>query len=254
MNYRFSLKHFMLPALEKAGFSFSVIGKNDFCFKNKIGTRQILVDTGRFYPHALRIAYQVTGQCYFRFMLNEIDPQFFPVANETYRTEEDLAEYLQKVARGTVQIILPYLDIMEENYIEYDDSLSLQMAFDIQARIKRFREKWKIDLLHDPVCLKKLDTIMDTMRTTISNRKADFKRHQEEFLDLTAFYGELLNAESETAGMWTWREVDPGHPEYVVGPTRYNPLRRTILAWNFGPEVAQYSLQGYHLKVEVNQG
>lgn len=254
MNYKSILSKIMAPEMEKAGFTFSILSTNNFCFQNGNQTRQVLIDTERYAHRNLRFAYQVTGQHNFRFYLKHLDPAFCPAANQTYESREGLTTYLECVTRDTIQIILPYLDTMEENYIEYDDSLSLQMALDIQARIKRFREKWKIDLLYDPACLKKLDVIMDTMRTTISSRKADFKRHQEDFLDLTAFYGELLNAESGTAGMWTWSEVDPGHPEYVVGPTRYNPLRRTIFAWNFGPEVAQYSLQGYHLKVEVNQG
>ena len=88
------------------------------------------------------------------------------------------------------------------------------------------------------------------LRTAAVRRREDFQRHREEILDLAAFYGELLNDEEETPGLWGWREVEPGHPEYVVGPRRYNPLRRAMLAWNFGPEVAAYSLQGYHLKVE----
>lgn len=250
MNYRSILKKIMSADMQRAGFSFCVLSKNDFCFKNENGTRHVLIDTERYGPHKLRFAYQATGKHYFQFYLRDLDPVFCPVANQTYETKEELIFYLENLTRDTIQIILPYLDVMEENYVEYEESFSQQMGLNFQERISRFQKKWDFDLKYDEAHRMKLDAIMDSMRTTISARKQDFYRHKEEFLDLSACYGELLNIEENTPRRWVRKESTPGHFEYVVGPTQYNPLWRAMFAWNFGPEVAQYSLQGYHLKVE----
>ena len=251
MNYRSILRKIMSPDMKRAGFSFFVLSKNDFCFKNENGTRHVLIDTERYGPHKLRFAYQVFGKHYFRFYLEDLDPMFCPVADQTYETMEELIFYLENLTRDTIQIILPYLDVMEENYVEYEESFSQQMGLNFQERISRFQKKWDFALKYDEVHRMKLDAIMDSMRTTISARKQDFYRHKEEFLDLSACYGELLNVGDDTPGQWTRKESTPGHFEYVVGPTKYNPLWRAMFAWNFGPEVALYSLQGRHFKVEV---
>lgn len=251
MNYRSIIRKIMSPDMKKAGFSFCVSSKNDFCFKNEDGTRNVLIDTERYGPHKLRFAYQVFGKHYFRFYLEDLDPAFCPVANQTYETMEELIFYLENITWDTIRIILPYLDVMEENYVEYEESFSQQMGLNFQERIFRFQEKWGFDLKYDEAHRMKLDAIMDSMRTTISARKQDFYRHKEEFLDLSACYGELLNVGDDTPGQWARKESTPGHFEYVVGPTKYNPLWRAMFAWNFGPEVALYSLQGRHFKVEV---
>lgn len=251
MNYKSIVNKIMSADMKKAGFSFSVLGTNHFYFENGDGTRQVLIDTERYGPRELRFAYQATGKHHFRFYLNNLDPAFCPVAKQTYETKEELVFYLESVTRETIQIILPYLDVMEDNYVEYEEPLSQQMFLNLQERISRFQKAWGFSLQYEAAQLKKLDAIMDSMRSTISARKEDFYRHKEEFLDLSACYGELLNAKSHTPGNWVRKESNPGHFEYVVGPTRYNPLWRAMFAWNFGPEVAQYSLQGYNLKVEV---
>ena len=251
MNYKGIICEVMLKGMGEEGFSFSTLGKNTLCFQNEDRTRQVLIDTERYGLHKLRFAYQVTGKHIFRFYLNYLDPSFCPVAKQTYETKEELAFYLESVMRDTTQIILPYLDVMDNNYVEYDESLSSKMSINLWERISRFRRVWDFSMRYEPAQLKKLDTIMDSMRSAISFRKEDFYRHLEELLDLSACYGELLNSESHTPRNWAKKESSPGHFEYVVGPTQYNPLWRVMYAWNFGPEIAQYSLQGYHLKVEA---
>ena len=250
MNYKSSIQKVMAPALEQAGFSFLAIGYNHFRFANGSETQEIVIDTARYGVRNLRFAYHGTGERRFWFGLEDLDPQFCPAAGMEYRTREELIPYLRQVTEDTVRILLPYLDAMVENHVAYTDVLSREMARDIQERIKRAQAQWGLALEYGPDQLRRLDAAMDALRTAAVRRREDFQRHREEILDLAAFYGELLNDEEETPGLWGWREVEPGHPEYVVGPRRYNPLRRAMLAWNFGPEVAAYSLQGYHLKVE----
>lgn len=253
MKYKSVLNKIMSADMEKSGFLFSALSTNNFCFQNESGTQQVLIDTEKHGPRTLRFAYQVTGKHYFRFYLKHLNPAFCPVADQTYETKEELEDYLTNVTRDTTRIILPYLNIMEENYVEYEESLSQHMFLNLQERICRFRKEYNFSLQYDVVQLKKLDVIMDSMRSTISDRKKDFYLHEEEFLDLSAYYGELLNVKSHTPGNWVRKGAEPGQFEYVVGPTQYNPLWRTLFAWNFGPEVAQYSLQGYHLKVKDTQ-
>lgn len=140
MNYRSILKKIMSADMQRAGFSFCVLSKNDFCFKNENGTRHVLIDTERYGPHKLRFAYQATGKHYFQFYLRYLDPVFCPVANQTYETKEELIFYLENLTRDTIQIILPYLDVMEENYVEYEESFSQQMGLNFQERISRFQK------------------------------------------------------------------------------------------------------------------
>lgn len=128
MNYKSIVNKIMSADMKKAGFSFSVLGTNHFYFENGDGTRQVLIDTERYGPRELRFAYQATGKHHFRFYLNNLDPAFCPVAKQTYETKEELVFYLESVTRETIQIILPYLDVMEDNYVEYEEPLSQQAS------------------------------------------------------------------------------------------------------------------------------
>ena len=245
MNYKSPIQKVMAPAMEQAGFSFLAIGYNHFRFANGSETQEIVIDTARYGVRNLRFAYHGTGERRFWFGLEDLDPQFCPAAGMEYRTREELIPYLRQVTEDTVRILLPYLDAMVENYVAYTDVLSREMARDIQERIKRAQAQWGLALEYGPDQLRRLDAAMDALRTAAVRRREDFQRHREEILDLAAFYGELLNDEEETPGLWgtlnMWWAQDGTTPcggrcwpGILARRWRRTPCRGTISRWNAG--------------------
>jgi len=251
MQLKSSITKILVPPLEKCGFSFLVLGASDYCLQNSDQSRYIRIDTERYPPKRLRFAFQMSGRCSFRLKLNDFDPQFCAAANMHYQTNEELAHYLEAVQSAIITTILPYLDAMEENFVEYQDAFSQRLSCDTSVRAERCMEKWNLSLTPDSSTPRQLDKIMDSMKSEPWSRKREFFENEEEIIDLSACYGIWRSLKAGVPASWKWREVTKGCPEFVIASDCYNPLMRVLDAWNFGTEVASYALQGYHSRVEM---
>ena len=151
----------------------------------------------------------------------------------TYTTQEELEEYVEAVARDGVNIILPYLDALAVNYIPDTEELEAKLRDHPQERAARFAEKWSMKMW-DEYNLDRLNDILDTMRTDVNRRKADFEKHEEDFLDLAAYYVGT-NCIQNPDEPWEWREFPEGSGNFIL-PDGRDPLFVPLRVWNYGRE------------------
>lgn len=175
-------------------------------------------------------------------VLHELDPQFCPSSKMTYTTQVELEECVEAAARDGVNIILPYLDALEPNYIAPTEELRARMRTAPQERAARFAEKWSMKLW-DKYALNRLNDILDTMRTDVNHRKEAFEKHEEEFLDLAAYFvgTDCIKKPDEP---WEWREFPEGSGRFIL-PDGQDSLFRPLKAWNYGREVETARIKGW---------
>lgn len=217
-----------LPILAPCGFTLINGGPApEHYFRNKDGTRLIFFSYDWKLLHRLRITFETRGgENDLVVVLHELDPQFCPSSKMTYTTQVELEECVEAAARDGVNIILPYLDVLEQNYIPNTKELEEKIKNDPQKRAARFAKKWSMKLW-DKYALNRLNDILDTMRTDVSHRKEAFEKHEEEFLDLAAYYigTACITNPDET---WDWREYPEGSGIFQLpkgGAPLFRPLK-----------------------------
>lgn len=238
-----------MPIFEKYGFFPSVMGPKEYVFSNYDNTRAIFFDRDKFPPRKLRVCYSVKGETSFMLQLSNFKPGFLKMGLEYYSSEQELETFLNDMAHSTVEVVLPYLDAMEENYVFDTFEMSMALSKDTETRITRFADKWGLTKEPTRENLVSLDEILDSMKTTVHNRKEDFEKHESQIIDLSAYFGELIAKDGGKSGQWLWREISEGLERYVIEAMGYDPLSRVVHAWNFGTEVTNYSLGGFPLRM-----
>ena len=239
-----ALKKAALPIFEPYGYKLINGGPApQHYFENEDGTRLISFSYDWMLLNRLRITFETRGgENDLVVVLHELDPQFCPSSKMTYTTQVELEECVEAAARDGVNIILPYLDALEPNYIPNTRELEEKIKNDPQKRAARFAEKWSMKLW-DKYALNRLNDILDTMRTDVSHRKEAFEKHEEEFLDLAAYYigTACITNPDET---WDWREYPEGSGIFQL-PKGGAPLFRPLKAWNYGREVETARIRGW---------
>ena len=179
-----ALKKAALPIFEPYGYKLVNGGPApQHYFENKDGTRLISFVYYWAMRHRLLITFEARGgKENIVVTHHELSREFCPSSRMTYTTQEELEEYVEAVARDGVNIILPYLDALAVNYIPDTEELEAKLRDHPQERAARFAEKWSMKMW-DKYDLDRLNDILDTMRTDVNRRKADFEKHEEDFLD-----------------------------------------------------------------------
>ena len=238
-----ALKKTALPILAPCGFTLINGGPApEHYFRNKDGTRLIFFSYDWKLLHRLRITFETRGgENMVGVTHHELSRTFCPSSRMTYTTQEELEEYVEAAARDGVNIILPYLDALEPNYIAPTEELRARMRTAPQERAARFAEKWSMKLW-DKYALNRLNDILDTMRTDVNHRKEAFEKHEEEFLDLAAYFvgTDCIKKPDEP---WEWREFPEGSGMFIL-PDGRDPLFRPLKAWNYGREVETARIRG----------
>lgn len=241
------IKKYMIPALREEGLSFEELSRANYCFSNPELTEIISIDTPSIGPRKMRVEYIASGAHSFRFQLSKVRPNFCKVGFRDYTTQEELEQYIKDITEETVRTILPYIRIMREQGVNETDEQCKALAENTQVRARRFAERWNLN------CDKRnrqnrcrMDEIIAQWQTTLPHRREDFYTHEDEIIDMAAYLGWLmmkdpLNPDWEND--WYWREIAPGHPEFTV--RGYDPLCRTISAWNHGGEIYNCSLEAF---------
>ncbi len=230
-----ALKKAALPIFEPYGYEL----KNgrpapQHSFLNKDRTRIICFCYDRYLHRRLLITFEARGgKENIVVTHHDLKREFCPSTRMTYTTQEELEEYVEAVARDGVNIILPYLDALEINYIPATEELEAKLRDHPQERAARFAEKWSMKMW-DKYDLDRLNDILDTMRTDVNRRKADFEKHEEDFLDLAAYYVGT-NCIQNPDEPWEWREFPEGSGKFIL-PDGRDPLFVPLRVWNFGRE------------------
>lgn len=233
------------PALSEYGFTFKALGGSNYAFINEDSSRLIIIDTDKFLPKKIRTDFQVNGKNQFTLPYIYFDPSFCPGSISTYSTQEELEQYLENAVHEMVTIIFPFLKAMEENYIESSYEMSVALSNETEKRARRFADAWKLSMEATNENARNLDRILNGMKTTPENRKRDFYQHENDIIDLSAYFGELFAIHRHKPGKWTWRQFSETVTSFVVEAEGYDPLNRVVQAWNFGAEVQNYSLKWF---------
>ena len=235
------------PVLKEKGFSLQ-LEKNEYIFFKQSNSQVIIFDREKYPPRKMRILFQITQPTPLSFYFSYLDPIFCPCVSETYDTEDDFKMYMKQILVAIIETILPYMDIISKNAITETYELCHALSLETELRAKRFLIKWDLDMNHkNRNNFLKLDIIISKMQTNIQQRYTDFIDHQNEVIDMAAYFG-ALNAISSGAlpfQDWYWREIIPGKPVYVSGNNGYDPLERILAAWNYGKEITNYSLKHF---------
>lgn len=234
------------PVLKEKGFILC-LEKGEYIFTKQNNSQVITFDREKYSPRKIRILFQVMQPIPISFYYSYLDPSFCPYASETYN-EEELIVYITQVLTAITEIILPYMDNISINAVPETYELCHALSLDTESRAKRFLARWGLDMNHkNRNNFSKLDIIINQLQTDICHRHKDFLYHQDEVIDMAAYFG-ALNAISSGASPfqhWYWREIVPGKPIYVSGNNGYDSLDRVLAAWNYGQEITNYSLKNF---------
>lgn len=243
-----------VPALNNYGFTFQMPGRSDYLFMKGDGTQSISITMGRFNPKKIKVTYNVYCTSPFSLELGSLNTEFCPASGMTYSTQEELELYIEEVINDSLNIILPFLRIMENNRVFNSYELSRELSIGTTERVKRACSKWNLSQMPSRENLKRLDIIMNGMRTDTACRKDDFYKNKSDIIDLAAYFGELLAISRGMPGQWGWHELSKGSPRFVIQANSYDPLERLIAAWNFGLESFVYSIGRFPLPESRDKG
>lgn len=236
MKIKTVLMERMAPVLENYGYTMEEMGRLHYAFSTKNDSRVINISTQRLFPNKLRFDYYVNGKNSFMLNLDNFNAEFCYASQLTYNNHEELENYIDEVTKATVTIINPYLDIMEENYVTSSFEMYKRLSENTSHRAKEFAHKWNLPMEPEHENLKKLNSIMNGMKKNISRRKEEFLENEEEIINMSAYYGELIAIRGELPGRWMWIDLSETVKSFVVETRGYDSLERTISAWNFGSE------------------
>lgn len=241
------VKKYMVPAFQAEGLTFEELGRADYCFSSPGLEDVISIDTPGTGPRKMRVEYMANGAHSFRFGLDYLKPSFSKVGFRNYTTQEELEQYIQDITEETVRTILPYMRAMREQGVEETCDQSKALAENTELRARRFAETWSLSNdKYDRRNAHRLDEIIAQWQTTVSHRREDFYAHEDEIIDMAAYVGWLMTKKPTSKNWvkeWYWREVTPGWPEYTV--RGYDPLMRTVSAWNHGGEIINCSFEKF---------
>jgi hypothetical protein len=245
MKIKTVLTERMAPVLEKYGYNMKVKGRLNYVFSTKNNYRVIDIDTHSPFLNTLRFDYYANGKNSLILSLHNFNAEFCYASQLRYSNHEELEHYIDEVTRATVAIINPYLDIMEENYVSSTFEMYKKLSENTSSRAQEFADKWHLSMEPEHENLKKLNSIMNGMKKNISRRKEEFLENEEEIINLCAYYGELITIHEELPGRWMWIDITETLKNFVVETRGYNPLSRTLSAWNFGSEGDFYGFKSF---------
>lgn len=225
--------------------------KPNYVFYRNDGLRTAIISKEKGLPTPIAVDYLVLGEHRFNLQLKYLDPDFFP-ASKMILQEMDISVFLKELVKESIEILFPYLDIMENNVVTSTFQMSKMLSEHTELRAVRFAENWNLTLTPERKNIEVLDKVMDSMRTDIQLRREDFFKNEDKIIDLAAYFGKLLSISNGLPDQWYWRELSEGYSRYVVKAQSYDPLLRVIHAWNFGPEVINYALKRFPLTSKNN--
>ena len=225
------------PALESEGFEL-VEDKYEYVFSKPDKSQVISFDTEKYQPKKLRATFFVHKPHMFLFYYSLLDPGFCPSARSTYTTQQELDVYVAQMTQAIQEIILPYMNIMAENMVEKTCSMEQKLAQNTAERGERFSKRWELNMnCEDRSNLYKLEDIIRQFQTEIQYRRRDFFAHEEELIDMAAYFGGLhsLKVSDDPYANWYWRTVS--ETPFYADARGYDILDRVLAAWNCGREV-----------------
>lgn len=244
MNLKPLITKLVTPRMREVGYLLAPGGGGSYTFTNEGTTRVITFDHEKYLPKKLRVHFQMVPpdrKNVIPFYVGFLNPNFFPpIKVEQY---SDDSQYVHALLEQMINIVLPYMDILEKNVVNCNAEMYQSLSTDTFSRAERFASKWKLSLEPDEVH-GELDAILCSMQPHIWERKIDFFKHLSDIIDLAAYLGEVLNFREGTPRQWCWRELSSTERFFAIQATGYDVLSRVISAWNAGQEITNYSLAG----------
>lgn len=253
MKFKTAIKKIIAPALEKCGFSTDYTHNGCCAFYAPDESMQIEFDITKYSPKRLRTfytVYTVSNEVAFRLNSQYLKPEFCPRYIVDYSTQEEFEQYLEELKNSIVELILPYMETMKQNYVLCTYAMNQSLAVNTAARARRFANKWGCSFDPHRKNLVRLDEVLEVLRPAPTYRREAFQLHEDEIIDMASYFGELLTHAYGVPGQWYWREIS-GNSYYVIKPYGYDPLERTICAWNCGHESYNFDFGKYPLAEQM---
>lgn len=245
MDLRRNVTRLIAPMLNKSGYLLNSAGGGSYSFANGEKTRIVTFDHEKYGARVLRVHFQVfscTHKPLISFYLKYLNSEFFPpIAFDGDKNAP--YNYIRALVPQIISIVIPYMDLIETNYVTVEQKSYEELAKNPIIRADRFRTRWELPQF-DVGSSPDLDRILWSMQSSIQSRKKDYYTHLQEIIDLSAFLGELMNYKNGTPKQWYWRDL-PGCRFYAVKAQGFDVLSRVSLAWVAGKEIENYSLKGF---------
>lgn len=255
MQVKAAIKRIVVPELQQHGFTISGDFGPTYGFRSKDNSMTVVLELEKFWPKKLRVFYRFRSDEPVRESPPALELKYFKPtfchAQEglSYQTQEELNSFLILLVEDTINIVIPYMQIMQKNYVASTYAMVQKLASMPRQRAERFSERHGLPIEPKKDMLRQLDSILDSMKKDIHCRKTEFYENEDDIIDMAAYFGELICKHEEVSSLWTWRNIY-GTPLFGAGKTKFDPLRRVLMAWNFGSETTNASLQSYPISYQ----
>lgn len=234
MKLKAAIASIIAPMLEHVGYRLKISGPCEYLFLNQDGTRRINFDHNKYAKREVRVHFWLRTQVQHSvtsFYLSHLRTNFFPSIDK-----EDDNKYLLQLTEQIISIVIPYMDVLEQNEIVLTQNMYDELATDPVTQAKMFAEKYRLPQdfsAHG----KMIEPILWAMQSGMQHRRDDFYNNLGKIINLAAYAGECMRRYNRT--QWEWNEE---HSQYGIG--RYDILDRVAAAWTAGPEIINYGLTG----------
>ena len=259
MNMKSIILKEVEPVLSAKGYYCRNMAPRDYTFSDINNTRTISFCLAPHMPKQLIVRYFVRGKSRFSLELNQFSSEY----NGFYNSQAELMLLVKQAIKVTTQIVLPYINIMEEVYFEPSEDLYKDLSYNTRKRAEIFSLKY-----HLPICLQKtnfyeIDKIIKELRPKdLILQRAVFMANKEILLNIAAYLGEILLL-ADPKCHWGWRQLKDvsfrvmhiinDYQQYGLilsskdTALAVDPLGRLVLAWNFA-ELNGYEISKFPLK------